>query len=97
MLKRNQDNHENSCILVADVEDSSYSFNVAIPDIETGMKTIMETYEFLNCNCKRVYIAGFAITSKGTNLTTEGLIDRVIFSTEMMNKARIYGAAQAAK
>ena len=70
-MLNNKNSNIESCILVAEVNGYSYHYNVAIPEIESSIKTIVVTYDELEQPISRVYIAGFNLVSEGTNLSKE--------------------------
>ena len=97
MTTKRQYNRVDSCVLVADVEDSRYSFNVDPKSAQESMQTIKDSYELFNVDCKRVYVSGFILVEPGNNLSKSQLIDRVMYSIEMMSKANNYASVQSAK
>ena len=79
---------EESCVLVADLSDTSYTYNVAIEEIAEAQKTIKATFDLFDKPCKRVYISGFTLVSKNTNLSKESIIARVASMMSMGNKEK---------
>ncbi len=77
---------EESCILVAEVEGFIHYYNVAVPEIEKGMKAIKASYDFFHKTCSRIYIAGFTLVSEGSNLSVEAISDKVEFLTNLQSK-----------
>lgn len=66
-------NHENSCIVLAEIEGEKVTFNVDYSDIVSCIEIVKEIYD---PNCK-VYISGFDIVTKGTNLSDEQVINKI--------------------
>ena len=88
MEVRNREGYVESCVLVAEIDGSNHYFNVALPDIEIGMKTIRATYEKIDRKCSKVYIGGFTLVSRNTNLSKKGLVERVISSENIYRQLR---------
>ena len=68
-----------SCVLIADIDDSSYHFHVHTNKIEEAMKVIELTCKRLNKNLNRLYIGGFVLESESSVLTKERLIELISF------------------
>lgn len=63
----------------------SYTYNVAIEDIEEAKKFIAATFEYFNQPCSRVYIAGFAVLTKNSIWTKERIVEQVKNDTTRIN------------
>ena len=77
-----------SCVLVAEVDGSTYHYNVAPADIESGIKTIRATYDQLDRKLSKVYIGGFTLVTDDTNLTKRGIVERVITTENRLKNLR---------
>ena len=75
-----------SCILVAELEDSSQRFNVSPFNIEKGIKVIKAAYDYVGRPCKKVYISGFDLVSPKSNLNKAGILERVAFGEKLLEK-----------
>ena len=72
---------EPSCLLIAEHNGYNYSYNVSLSEIEEGMETLVTIYG------STVYIGGFPLVSKGTNLTTaEEIIRKAATATGTKKK-----------
>ena len=80
-----KEGQEQSCVLVAETNEAHVRFNVAPANIEKGIKVIKAAYEYLGNPCNKVYISGFTLVSKNTNLTKEGIINRIAFQHNLHN------------
>ena len=95
-MKINSDKVE-SCVLVAEVNGSSYYYNVDPANIESGIKTIVAAYDTFDEMCSRVYISGFNLVSRDTNLSKEELIKRVAFPARQNKRIREIQSSAAVK
>ena len=94
MVLNEKNSKEESCILVAEVEGASYYYNVAVPEIERGMKAIKASYDYFHKTCSRIYISGFTLVSEGSNLSVEDISDKVEFYTRMSTNKENAALAQ---
>ena len=89
MTVANREIKEESCILIAEVDGASYYYNVAVPEIEKGIRAIEASYNAYNKICSRIYIGGFTLVTEGSNLSIQDISDRVCFYTTMNSNREV--------
>ena len=87
-MGKEKSNKVECCVLVADVNDSTYYYNIPKLKIEESMNVITVGFNKLNNPCSRVYIAGFTLISEDDVLTKERLIERLAYQTNASNKRK---------
>ena len=81
MTVRNKEGLVESCVLVAEINGYNYYYNVALPDIERSIRAIQAAYDYYNMMCTKIYISGFTLVNESTNLSPEGIVEKVANNT----------------
>ena len=77
MIVNNHPNDEQSCVLLAEIEGQKITFNLKYKDVTDTIDMINEIFDH---KCK-VYVSGYNLVSKGTNLTRKQSLERIQINT----------------
>ena len=78
--------HEESCVIIAKTANGTDRYHVSPIDIEESIEFITTAYALMDNACEQVYISGFTLESKNTNLSKDEILRRIRFSSQKMKK-----------
>ena len=84
MTVKYKEGHVDSCVIVAEADGFKNSYYVAPEDADKSMKLIKSTLKSLGKKDPKIYVSGFTLVTKNTNLSKSEIVDKVFFWEEFM-------------
>ena len=79
-----KEGHIDSCVIIAEADGSKDRYFVAPEDADQSIRLIKNALRIIGKENPKVYISGFTLVTKNTNLSQEDIVNKILLSAEIV-------------